>query len=92
MKTVWMQILEFVYTIAHQLGAWILRGVGALVPQAPLPADLVDPVGVMAVLTLAVVLAQVARKLMWMVVAVGWALIVIRIGLALFGVGGPLRV
>jgi hypothetical protein len=87
-KDILVAVLESAYTIAHHLGTWILHAVRLLVPQVGPLDDLADPVGVMAVLTIAVLIAQVARKLMWIVVAVGWALVAIRVALALGGLSG----
>lgn len=72
------QILAFVYTTAHWLG-WII--VNALQNMMPLqsPEKLVDPVGYLALLTLFLIVAEVAKKIAWLVVIVGWVLIIIRI-------------
>lgn len=78
-------VLQFVSTIAHELGRAILAGVQTLLPQAALPDDLVDPTGFLAVLTLFVVLAGFARRIAWIVVATGWVLLGVRIALILSG-------
>jgi hypothetical protein len=78
------QILQFLYTTAHVLGQAILDGIRRILPQAELPADLIDPVGMLAVLTIFVILAGVARKIAWIVVVAGWVLIGIRIALTVF--------
>lgn len=73
-------ILESFYTIAHWLGERIVWLVGTVVPRVSeslLPV--VDPIGVLAILTLFILLAQVARKIAWIVVSVGWILILIRV-------------
>jgi hypothetical protein len=87
-KAIWIQVLEAAYSLAHYLGTWIVAAISAIVPQVGTVAgDLADPIGVMALLTIAVVLTQVARKIMWIVVVVGWALIAIRVALAMMGPG-----
>jgi len=88
-KAIWVQVLEAAYSLAHYLGTWIVAGISAIVPQiGAVAGDLADPIGVMAILTIAVLLTQMARKVMWIVVVVGWALIAIRVALAMFGPGG----
>jgi hypothetical protein len=79
------QILQFVSTIAHALGQAIVAGIQRLVPQAQIPADLTDPIGFLAVLTVFVVLAGVARRIAWIIVAAGWVLIAVRVALILLG-------
>lgn len=79
------RILQFVSTIAHALGQVIVAAIQRLVPQAQIPNDLIDPVGFLAVLTLFVILAGVARRIVWIIVAAGWLLLGVRIALILFG-------
>jgi hypothetical protein len=79
------QVLQFVYVLAHALGQAIVRGIQTIVPQTPVPPDLVDPIGLLAVLTLFVLLAGVARRVAWIVLVVGWVLIGVRLALVLAG-------
>jgi len=48
-------------------------------PAVTLPLEIVDSVGFLALITAFLVLAEVARKLAWIVLSVGWVLIVTRI-------------
>jgi hypothetical protein len=77
--------LQFLSTIAHELGRATLAGIRALLPHASLPDELVDPVGFLAVLTLLVALAGVARRIAWIVVVAGWVLLGVRVALILAG-------
>jgi hypothetical protein len=86
-RALWAQLLELMYTLAHRLGQALVFLLQQVLPQLRSAADLADPLGVVALLTIAVVLTQVAGKIMWFVVAVGWFLIAIRIVLAVAGVG-----
>ncbi|MDR7521915.1 MAG: hypothetical protein QN168_05570 [Armatimonadota bacterium] len=79
------KVLQFTSTLARALGEAIVAAIQRVVPQASIPADLVDPVGFLAVLTLFVILAGVARRIAWIIVAVGWLLIGVRIALMLGG-------
>jgi len=78
-------VLQFLYTIAQTLGKVIVAGIQRILPQAQIPNDLVDPIGFMAALTLFAILAGVARRIAWIVVAVGWVFIAVRIVLILVG-------
>lgn len=80
-----VQILQFVYTIAHSIGQGVVGLIQRILPQANIPGDLVDPIGFLSVLTVFVVLAGVARKIAWLIVVVGWLLIVVRVVLAIMG-------
>jgi hypothetical protein len=77
------QILQFTYTVAHAVGQAIVSAIQAVLPQATIPLDLVDPIGFLAVLTLFVLLAGVARRIAWIIVGVGWVLIAVRIALVI---------
>jgi hypothetical protein len=72
------QALTFLYTIAHWAGELISQLVELIVGYA-LPTDLIDPLGFLILLTLFLAVAEVAKRIAWLVVVVGWALIVVRI-------------
>ena len=72
------QLLAFTYTLAHWIGALIVHLVESIVPLQT-PAQLVDPIGYLALLTVLLLVAQIAKKLVWYVVVVGWLLIGIRV-------------
>lgn len=74
------QFLAFIYTLAHWIGQGIVALVEHIVPLQT-PAQLVDPIGYLALLTLLLLVSEVAKKLVWGVVVVGWVLIGIRIAL-----------
>jgi hypothetical protein len=84
-KALWAQFLELIYTLAHRLGQALLYLLQQVLPQLRAASGLADPIGVVALLTIAVVLTQVAGKIMWFVVAIGWLLIAVRIALAVAG-------
>lgn len=75
------QALTFIYTAAHWLGQLITGIANAIVPNL-ISAELIDPIGYLALLTIVVVLIGVfeaLRKLAYWVVGLGWLLIVLRI-------------
>jgi predicted Abi (CAAX) family protease len=78
-KDVVERLLEFLYSIAHYLGLVVVRLLDAIVPGTGNLDTLVDPIGVLCVLTIFVAVAEVARKLVWSILLVGWILIVVRL-------------
>jgi len=72
------QVLAFIYTSAHWLGGIIVNLLERIVPLQN-PENLVDPIGYLALLTIFLIVAEVAKKITWLVVIVGWILIVVRI-------------
>jgi hypothetical protein len=74
------QILAFIYTVAHGIGQLIVKAIQLVLPdEASVLNSLIDPIGVLALLTIFLAVAEVAKKITWIIVVVGWALIVIRI-------------
>lgn len=47
------------------------------------PTDLVDPIGLLAILTIFLAIASIAKRLVWIVVIAGWVLILIRLALVI---------
>jgi hypothetical protein len=73
------QILAFIYSLGHLIGEGIVRLVTAILPSLEFPTDLVDPIGLLAILTIFLAVATVAKKLVWIVVIAGWVLILVRL-------------
>ncbi len=75
------QLLAFLYSTGHLVGQGIMRLVHTILPSVPTARldPLIDPVGLLAILTAFLVVVTVARKLAWIVVIAGWVLIVIRL-------------
>ena len=72
------QLLAFVYTTAHWVGELIVKLLTQIVPLHT-PVQLIDPIGYLALLTVLLLVAEVAKKIVWIIVLVGWLLIIIRI-------------
>ena len=72
------QLLAFTYTSAHWLGGLIVQLLENLMPLQG-SEKLVDPIGYLTLLTIFLILTEVAKKITWLVVIVGWVLIVVRI-------------
>ena len=79
MKDVVDVVLNYIYSIAHAIGTGIFKLVHNIFPGAEIPSNIVDAVGFLAVLTIILIIAQAAKKIAWIIVAVGWILILIKI-------------
>ena len=84
-KEILSAILTFLYSVAHYVGLLVVYLLAKILPVAKVPTDLVDPIGYLALLTAFLILVQVAKKLAWIIIFIGWALILVRICLGLFG-------
>ena len=73
------KILQFIHTIASWIGGLIATVIHSILPSVTIPDDLVQAIGLMAILTIFLLIMQIAKKLTWIVVVVGWMLIVARI-------------
>ena len=71
-------ILAFIYTIGHWIGEKLV-GLIQSVSGVIIPQNIVDAIGMLVILTIFLAIAEVAKKAIWIIVAVGWLLIVIRI-------------
>ncbi|MEJ2066594.1 MAG: hypothetical protein P8Y09_01240 [Deltaproteobacteria bacterium] len=75
------KILQFIHTIASWIGGLIATVIHSILPSVTIPDDLVQAIGLMAILTIFLVIMQIAKKLTWIVVVVGWILIIARIAM-----------
>jgi hypothetical protein len=75
------KILQFLHTIASWIGGLIATVIHSILPSVIIPDDLVQAIGLMAILTIFLLVMQIAKKLTWIVVVVGWVLIVARIAM-----------
>lgn len=87
LDTVVHNILTFLYFLPHQVGLWIIKILQQLFPRVVFSDNLVDPLGFLIVLTLFVVLARAAQKIAWIIVCLGWILLLIRILMIIFKLG-----
>lgn len=74
----------FIYTPIYSLGNLVGRIVAAVIMMisgVALPDAIVNTVGLLTMVTLLVVLADIAKKIAWGIVTIGWALVMIKIGL-----------
>ncbi len=77
-------ILAFIYTIGHWIGVKIV-GLIQSIAGITIPPSIVDAIGMLVILTIFLAIAEVAKKAIWIVVAVGWVLIIVRIVILMIG-------
>lgn len=73
------KILAFIYSLGHLIGQGVVKLIATIIPSLEFPGELVDPIGVLAILTIFLAVAAIAKKLVWIVVIAGWALILVRL-------------
>jgi hypothetical protein len=88
LQEVFEQLLTFLYAAAHWFGQLVVGLIqlilGDTIPETTFDG-LVDPIGFLILLTIFLALAEVAKKIAWLVVIVGWALILVRVLVEIFG-------
>ena len=82
MEDILTSIFAFIYTIGHWLGEKIIALIQSN-SDVIVPSSIVDAVGMLVILTIFLAIAEVAKKAIWIVVAIGWVLIIIRIAMLL---------
>ncbi len=81
------KILTFIYFLAHQIGLGILKVLQPIFSRTIFPESLIDPIGFLIILTLFMFLVGIAKKVAWIIVCVGWILLLIRILMIIFKLG-----
>jgi hypothetical protein len=87
LSTILHNILTFLYFLPHQIGLGIIKLLQQIFPRIVFPDSLVDPLGILILLTLFMILARVAKKAAWIIVWLGWILLFIRILMIIFNFG-----
>jgi hypothetical protein len=82
-------IFTFIYFLAHQIGLGIIKVVQSLFPRIVFPNSISDPLGFLVILTIFMFLVGVdlTKKIIWIVVCVGWILIFVRILMIILKLG-----
>ncbi|MCX7750959.1 MAG: hypothetical protein N2320_05425 [Candidatus Bipolaricaulota bacterium] len=82
-RTVGDQFLTFVQSAAELLGEGLVRLLNLILPRdRAVGSELVQPLGYLGLITAVLLLfgiLEAARKVIWIVVIVGWALLLVRI-------------
>ena len=82
-ETLIESVLSFIYTIGHWIGAKIVELI-QYISGVTIPPSLVDAIGMLVILTIFLGIAEVAKKAIWIIVAIGWVFIIIRILMLMF--------
>jgi hypothetical protein len=73
-----LELLQRLNNVAATIGGWLFAAVGLILPGV-LPVELAAPVGWLIALTVVLVLTEVARKVTWIIVGIGWLLLAVRV-------------
>ena len=82
--TILENLLTFIYTLGHWLGEKIVELI-QYISGIKLGQEIVDAIGMLVILTIFLAIAEVAKKAIWIIVAIGWVLIIIRILMMMIG-------
>ena len=77
-------VMAFIYTLGNWLGEMIV-GLIQSISGITIPPTIVDAIGLLVILTIFLAIAEVAKKAIWIIVAVGWVLIILRIAILMMG-------
>ena len=78
-------IFGFIYTIGYFIGdkvVWIIESVSGV----NVPNEITNTIGMLTILTIFLSLADIAKKIVWTIVAIGWVLIILRIVMLMVGI------
>lgn len=73
-----------IYSVGNLVGK-ILATVILIASGVVLPDTVVNTVGLLTMITLLLALVNIAKKIAWGIVTIGWALIMIKIGILMLG-------
>lgn len=89
-ESAWQALLTFIESAARLFGQALVRLVNLLLPgSVQLGEEMIGPLGYLALLTLVLVIFDLvasARRVIWILVGVGWILLILRIVLLALGV------
>ena len=72
-------LLQFLHTASDLAGELVVAGIHSILPSVAVPPSLASSIGLLAVVSILLGLAEVAKKVVWIVVIVGWVLVAVRI-------------
>ena len=78
MEDILTSVFAFIYTVGHWIGGKIVSLIQSIA-GITIPSSIVDAIGMLVILTIFLALAEVAKKAIWIIVAIGWILIIVRI-------------
>lgn len=71
-------VMTFIYTIGHWIAekvVWIIIAITGV----EIPLAIVDTIGLLIILTIFISLAEIAKKIVWSIIILGWVLLILRI-------------
>jgi hypothetical protein len=80
--------MDFIFTPIYSIGNLVGNMVAAVVMMisgVTLPGTVIGTVGLLTIVTILLVLVNIAKKIAWGIVTICWALIMIKIGLLMLG-------
>lgn len=80
-------ILTFIYFLAHQIGSAIVKVIQSIFSETLFPDTIIDPLGFLIILSLFMLLAGIAKKIAWIIIAAAWILLFVRILMIIFKIG-----
>jgi len=78
-------IFGFIYTIGYFIGekvVWIIETISGVA----VPNEITNIIGLLTMLTIFLSLADIAKKMTWMIVMIGWVLILLRVMMLMVGI------
>jgi len=72
------QLLSFLYTFAHWVGQMVVNLLDNFLNLGN-PAALIDPIGFLTLITGLLIVAEIAKRIAWLILVVGWVLIVLKV-------------
>jgi len=78
-------VFGFIYTIGYFIGekvVWLIETIS----WVTIPNEITNTIGLLTMLTIFLSLADIAKKMTWMIVMIGWVLILLRIMMLMVGI------
>ena len=78
-------IFGFIYTIGYFIGDKAVRIIESI-SGANVPNEITNTIGMLTILTIFLSLVDIAKKIVWTIVIIGWVLIILRIAMLMVGI------
>ena len=75
------QLLQFLHTASDWAGSLVASGIRSILPSLTIPESLASSIGLLAIVSVLLGIAEVAKKAVWAIVIAGWVLVVVRISM-----------
>lgn len=78
-------IFGFIYTIGYFIGDKVVMIIESI-SGINVPTEVTNTIGLLVILTIFLSLADIAKKIVWTIVVIAWALIILRIVMLMVGI------